>query len=205
MKKYVWKPWQGNLDSPNPTSQQKKPSEKSEPKEPKKPKDVDRMDKQELSYAMEWEHPIRTLSIGTLNANLKRALSTSPDLRNTVKSCIQEVVRQASITKRTCQRGIALYIEHLSSSEIDEKDRVILDMLCTRVSDKVVTSTEDLGAAKGTQGEGDEGPYITVGLPAQKEWAVMFARSLRKQRIFFQLWPAEAKSNKEGSIQGLVF
>ncbi|KAI8351750.1 hypothetical protein B0O80DRAFT_500105 [Mortierella sp. GBAus27b] len=157
MKKYVWKPWQGNLDSPNPTSQQKKSSEKSEPKEPKKPKDVDRMDKQELSYAMEWEHPIRTLSIGTLNANLKRALSTSPDLRNTVKSCIQEVVRQASITKRTCQRGIALYIEHLSSSEIDEKDRVILDMLCTRVSDKVVTSTEDLGAAKGTQGEGDEG------------------------------------------------
>ncbi|KAG0224852.1 hypothetical protein BGX31_007824 [Mortierella sp. GBA43] len=124
--------------------------------EPTKPRDMGEMSKQSLTNAMQREHPIRTLSIGTLNANLKRVLSERPSLRNTAKFCIQDVVRQASITKRTCQRAIALYIERLSSSGMDETDRKILDKLCARVSNDTVASDENLNAVKETQNHGNE-------------------------------------------------
>ncbi|KAI8345127.1 hypothetical protein B0O80DRAFT_431838 [Mortierella sp. GBAus27b] len=98
VKQYAWKPWQGRLDPP---SYSTPPQSKSNTDpEPTKPRDMGEMSKQSLTNAMQWEHPIRTLSIGTLNANLKRVLSERPSLRNTVKSCIQDVVHQASITKR---------------------------------------------------------------------------------------------------------
>ncbi|KAI1285147.1 hypothetical protein EDD11_000910, partial [Mortierella claussenii] len=82
---------------------------------------------------------IKILNIGTLKANVTRALNKEFDqsqagkLSSEVRSCLQKLVRQASITKRECQRAIAQYIERLSTTNVDETDRTLLDKLCPRV------------------------------------------------------------------------
>ncbi|KAI1279042.1 hypothetical protein EDD11_001573, partial [Mortierella claussenii] len=79
-----------------------------------------------------------SINIGTLKANVTRALNREFDqsqagkLLSEVRSCLQKLVRQASITKRKCQRAITQYIERLSTTNVDETDRTLLDKLCPR-------------------------------------------------------------------------
>ncbi|KAF9915994.1 hypothetical protein BX616_004882 [Lobosporangium transversale] len=56
--------------------------------------------------AMQYEHPTRIPDIGTINGNLNRELNDNPQPRSKIKTCLQEVVRHASETKRTCQRAV---------------------------------------------------------------------------------------------------
>ncbi|KAF9895897.1 hypothetical protein BX616_008590, partial [Lobosporangium transversale] len=106
-RKYKDNPNTNALDS----NKQKKKKEKEKSKKPQKA--VDEMDKTDLVRAMQYEHPTRTLDIGTVNGNLNRILTDKPQLRSKIKACLQEVVRHASKTKRTCQRAIGQYIEQL--------------------------------------------------------------------------------------------
>ncbi|KAF9939392.1 hypothetical protein BGZ65_010641 [Modicella reniformis] len=143
MQQYKPKAWKGKIDNP-PDRVSTTKTEQTRVSTPKK--SVDEMDKKDLVNAMQREHPTRTLEVGTINANLQRVLCDRPELRSKVKTCLQEVVRHASRTKRLCQMAIGQYIEHLctkidhldlaNTTKIDEKDRALLDRICPRVSDQ---------------------------------------------------------------------
>lgn len=88
---------------------------------------VDNMDKKNLVLAMQRDHPTRTLNIGTLNANVTRALKKFPPSAAAiflpkVKISLQRVTRLSAQIKRTCQRAIGSYIERLSLDHIEEDD-----------------------------------------------------------------------------------
>jgi hypothetical protein len=101
------------------------------------------MNKATLVSAMNWEHPMRTFNVGTVNANVARALSKEfgpcgeSELSPKIKTSLQQVVRLASRTKRACQRAIGQYIERLSIQGVEKEDRVLLDKLCPRVHNKL--------------------------------------------------------------------
>lgn len=141
MKQFVLKPWKAKQDRP---SEPRSTSSKKPDRETKEPKPVAQMHKKDLLNAMLWEHPLRTLNIGTINGNLRRLLHHEPSLRFQVQEVIQEVVRHASKTKRMCQRAIALYIENLSTSAIVKEDRDLLDCICPRVPLKSKANEEDV-------------------------------------------------------------
>ncbi|KAG0299834.1 hypothetical protein BGZ97_003517, partial [Linnemannia gamsii] len=125
MKQYQLKPWKSPPESPLDSPMKSKPP-KVTPKKP--PREVATMDKKELVKAMQWDHPTRTLDIGTINANATRALNNGIDQTNadiylsTIKASLRNVTRISSRVKRTAQRAIGQYIERLSVHNIDEND-----------------------------------------------------------------------------------
>lgn len=72
MKKYKWKPWKQPLVPLDPIVNIPRSTSKTKPT--KEPRSVMNMDKTALVNAMSWEHPTRTLNVGTLNLNVKSAL-----------------------------------------------------------------------------------------------------------------------------------
>ncbi|KAF9083795.1 hypothetical protein BGX29_002902 [Mortierella sp. GBA35] len=154
MKQYQWKPWTYYPDSP-----QDLPVAPSRATPIQPPKDVTTMGKMDLVKAMMFEHPLRTLDIGTINANAVRALDAefgqALDLTclPTIKAVLRDVTRISSQVKRTSQRAIGLYIEQLSVCDISENDnntsatnnttlsavdRALLNLLCPAFSSKDV-------------------------------------------------------------------
>ncbi|KAF9943910.1 hypothetical protein BGZ65_013029, partial [Modicella reniformis] len=59
------------------------------------------------------------------------------NLQPNIRNCL------ASQTTRICQRAIAVYLERLSVTGVDENDRKVLDKLCPRISDKDVPDEDD--------------------------------------------------------------
>ncbi|KAF9347165.1 hypothetical protein BGX34_003342 [Mortierella sp. NVP85] len=119
MKRYKWKAWNKNPESPINTDEK-----------PAKPKaqcsnerDVAVMKKKDLVIGMEWEHQLRTLSVGTLNANIKQNID--PTSGSTFIS-----------DKAHLSEAIAQYIERVVDIEMDPKDSELLDMICPRISGK---------------------------------------------------------------------
>ncbi|KAF9080726.1 hypothetical protein BGX29_005084, partial [Mortierella sp. GBA35] len=110
------------------------------------------------------EHPIRTLDIGTLNANASRALNrhfdhqVATDYLPRIKSCLQAVVRRGSNIKRACQRRVGEYIERVSSRIIDNTGRELFNLLCPLFSAKDLADETDDVADKdpGEMEEPDE-------------------------------------------------
>ncbi|KAG0196672.1 hypothetical protein BGX33_001361, partial [Mortierella sp. NVP41] len=154
MKQYQWKPWTYYPDSPQdlPIA-----PPRATPIQP--PKDVTAMGKMDLVKAMMFEHPLRTLDIGTINANAVRALDAefgqALDFTclPTIKAVLRDVTRISSQVKRTSQHAIGLYIERLSVCDISENDnnisatnnttlsavdRALLNLLCPAFSSKDV-------------------------------------------------------------------
>jgi hypothetical protein len=80
------------------------------------------MDKKDLVNAMGRDHPMRTLDIGTINANAIRGLSREfgPEGSSVylprVKIALRDIAHQSSQVKRVCQRAIGLYLERLALS-----------------------------------------------------------------------------------------
>ncbi|KAF9898551.1 hypothetical protein EC991_010943, partial [Linnemannia zychae] len=125
MKQYQLKPWKSPPESPLDKSTKITPR-KIAPKRAQQ--DVEAMDKKELVEAMQWDHPIRTLDIGTINANATRALKDGIDQANAdnylsaIKASLRNITRISSRVKRTAQRAIGQYIEQLCIYNIDEND-----------------------------------------------------------------------------------
>ncbi|KAF9080153.1 hypothetical protein BGX23_002572, partial [Mortierella sp. AD031] len=123
MKQYQLKPWKSPPDSPLDHA-----GKKNERRPLPKVRDVTNMDKKNLVDAMAWDHPTRTLELGTINSNATRALNRSPEqpglpaLLPRIKSSLSRIVRLSSQVKRTCQRAIGQYIEHLALHHIDEEE-----------------------------------------------------------------------------------
>ncbi|KAG0252336.1 hypothetical protein BGZ95_006661 [Linnemannia exigua] len=146
LKQYQLKPWKSPPESPLDTSIDTSPS-KAKPKQQRRLREVATMNKKDLVDEMQWDFPTRTLDIGTINANVSRALSseinqtTASTYRTAIRRVLRDVTRISSRVKRTAQRAIALYIERLSDNNIDENDGSIINTANTTItSDNTSTS-----------------------------------------------------------------
>ncbi|KAG0262907.1 hypothetical protein BGZ95_003941, partial [Linnemannia exigua] len=164
MKQYCLKPWKTSPVSPaedaiiadtNSTKPAKKPS-----KPYQKP-----TDKLSLMRALSKEHPIVTLRIGTLSANVKRSLKVKSEVaeepavaRESVVAegavmaedsavalevilCIRGAVREANKVKRRCQGLLGTYIEKVTAGDVSTKDRNFLKLLCPPIETKNSSNT----------------------------------------------------------------
>ncbi|KAG0195123.1 hypothetical protein BGX28_002236, partial [Mortierella sp. GBA30] len=102
MKQYKWKPWtkapENPLD-PNANILKKEARTSGTDMGNNRRQVTNKTRKAELVKAMQWEHPTVTLDVGTVSANLKRALGES-ELLPEVEKCLRDIVRVASDTKR---------------------------------------------------------------------------------------------------------
>ncbi|KAF9914560.1 hypothetical protein FBU30_002496, partial [Linnemannia zychae] len=89
------------------------------------------MDKNALVRAMQWDHPTRTLDIGTISANASRTLKrwerdeddpSASTLLSDIKTALRDITRLSSKVKRCAQRVIGLYIEQLAVHNIDTNE-----------------------------------------------------------------------------------
>ncbi|KAI8355500.1 hypothetical protein B0O80DRAFT_44173 [Mortierella sp. GBAus27b] len=97
MKSYEWKPYRTKendegLAQTEPSSSTTKPS-----------KAIDQLIRKELVQVMGYEHPIVTLTVGTLKANAERA--TGPD-SEVVKEVVREITEQAAFIKRRPRQSL---------------------------------------------------------------------------------------------------
>ncbi|KAK3820509.1 MAG: hypothetical protein J3R72DRAFT_502378 [Linnemannia gamsii] len=135
------------------------PPKKKRKSTPKKVRSAADMTKFQLVKAMQWEHPLRTLDIGTLKANTSRALKkevphdadSQQKLQQAITTSLSDISNLASRTKRGCQQAIGQYLENIAIDHLDRDDRMILSYLTPPFS---VQEIEE--AKKGTNPKPDE-------------------------------------------------
>ncbi|KAF8958121.1 hypothetical protein BGZ46_002037, partial [Entomortierella lignicola] len=138
MKQFVLKPYKEPSVEPTEPSDNSHNKPKAQPKAQSKAKAKAKSAptlKLEVMRSMAYQHPISSLYIGTLSANVKRAVSNQPTLQQAVTLCIQEASREAARIKRKGQILIGTYIERLESigKDLSNTDRAILDLLSRRL------------------------------------------------------------------------
>ncbi|KAF9185859.1 hypothetical protein BGZ51_002409 [Haplosporangium sp. Z 767] len=136
IKLHKWKPWQPRkedstmeVDLPNGINNNNKKKKTKKSSGSYQRKDVN------LKRALEKSNShLNSGTVGTRPLN---------ELLSIIKKCLQNVIRLSSQTKRICQRAIAIYIDHLSKSGVEEDGRKLLDRLCSRVSHGNMSDDED--------------------------------------------------------------
>ncbi|KAF9577856.1 hypothetical protein BGW38_006671, partial [Lunasporangiospora selenospora] len=111
---------------------------------------------------MAFEHPFALLDVGTTSANLDQALDSQTELKISIKSCLNEAVRQANETKRVCQELIGCYLEAVFSTGPTEEDRKLFSILCPAVSSGVTNDAADTEEYKQSQHSAHLGFYCTL-------------------------------------------
>lgn len=109
------------------------------------------MTKAELVKAMQIEHPIQTLNIGTLKVNtswaLAKDLPAGTDLQiklqKGVMTCLSDISQLASKTKWLCQHMVRQYLKTLSVDHLDDDDKTILSYLSTPFSVQEIAAAKD--------------------------------------------------------------
>ncbi|KAF9920273.1 hypothetical protein BGZ67_001388, partial [Mortierella alpina] len=147
MKQNVFKPYKENTDTLG---------EPSDPETPPKIKIkpvlktlTSRSSSKRLKLAikrqMAYHHPVSSLDVGTLHANVGRVAGDDSALRSQTIQCVQEAVSDASRIKRRAQRILGRFIEHVNrmGPDLDDCDRVYLDLLCPRVTKKDAKDYKD--------------------------------------------------------------
>ena len=175
MKQYKLKPWKEVPEQPLGTDVVEKDEEKKEDDEEEEKKGdrkpVEGMNKLGLLRCFEYEHPVVTLNVGTLEANIRRALAegsipvpngaiSSPAAGTATNQSsftpevivdhLNKAVEAAATVKRKLQRLVGGFIQLIfSEGEFKASDREILDHLCPR------TETEsDVKDSSGTKLKG---------------------------------------------------
>ncbi|KAF9951295.1 hypothetical protein BGZ72_007152 [Mortierella alpina] len=140
MVRYKRKPYTQTPESPL----EKKPPKPAKRKETKTRKTITaKSTKVDLTRAMSWEHPTITLDVGTVSANVGRALGEA-DLAAELLGCLQEITRLASEIKRQGQQLIGRYIEYIfAQGDLTAADKRLLDYLCPRVTSGTKDDSED--------------------------------------------------------------
>ncbi|KAG0317269.1 hypothetical protein BGZ99_006411 [Dissophora globulifera] len=159
MKQYKWKPWKTPPESPleRPTADVERKKAKKKPTTAKKEKAVEDMKKVDLVRSLQWEHPTVTLDVGTMSANISRALSDEPDLAPEVTRCLKEAVRLAAHTKRSCQELIGRFIQLTTAPGMGkESDKVLFDHICPRISTKSRDDDDEEEEENEEEGEADD-------------------------------------------------
>jgi hypothetical protein len=141
------------------------------------------------------EHPVVTLNIGTLKANIHRAITEDDvHLEAEVLKTLREVVHHAANTKRTFQRLVGQFIEKVVDQDIQEADRKFLDLLCPRIVPSELHTTED-DQEEQEEGEGDQDPTKDSSIQAQ------FIKS-----ILLYIWSGNRPAGKlkDSSLHGFI-
>jgi len=177
MKQFVFKPHKEQ--KPRPEKAKDKASLAFPPKTLSSSKAP--MDKLQVTRLLAYHHPTSSLFVGTLSANVKRALPGQRDLQQEVMTVIQQASSEAARVKRQGQTLIGKYIEKLVSfgiENLDLSDRTILGLLCQPVSMSDVKYDEDEDDDDGEEEEEEDG----TGLEGSKK-----SRSKHKEQLPFQL------------------
>ncbi|KAF9107421.1 hypothetical protein BGX27_008758, partial [Mortierella sp. AM989] len=83
---------------------------------------------------MRWEHPIVTLDVGALSANVKRAIENDELVKETLTH-LRRAVCAAGNIKKECQLHIGRFIESVfTQPTFKVSDRKLLDGICPRIS-----------------------------------------------------------------------
>lgn len=133
MKQYAWKPHRPK----DKDEEQSKPSAKSasRPRKKKKTEEtegplVEELAKRELVNAMDKEHPIVTLTVGTLKANITRASGSQDEVAKETLSTVKEVVQIAANVKRSAQAVIGRFVQLVSAEPRSDMDIEVLHAIC---------------------------------------------------------------------------
>jgi hypothetical protein len=117
-----------------------------------------------LIKAMGYEHPIRTLDVGTINANASRAAkrTTYPEgtdskkVLDEINTSLSKVAGHATAVKRTAHFAAGRYLENLPMHNLDDKDRIIQEKAAIRKGDISVLLEKEGSGRNGNDGPGDE-------------------------------------------------
>ncbi|KAF9116934.1 hypothetical protein BGX27_008082 [Mortierella sp. AM989] len=111
MKQYSWKPWKKAPGKLRRTHQQ---CARRNTETAKKPTNLQDMMRVDLVRAVQLEHLLVDLDVGTISVNLEEALGESRKVNiedcDYLMSCLKEIVRNTSEIKRACQRLIGWFI-----------------------------------------------------------------------------------------------
>ncbi|KAF9126355.1 hypothetical protein BGW39_006691 [Mortierella sp. 14UC] len=143
---------------------------------------IEDMSKLQLVKGMEWEHPLISLPIGTVKANIKWAAAASTTTnanqvpsseqqqqqqQQEVYACNQEGVGQVRVTKKHAQESLGMSTETVFERSLTKDDRTILSFLSPAVESKIpvglqpnqdsqTTSSSFAGDSIEDEGEEDE-------------------------------------------------
>lgn len=134
-------------DDNNNRNSKKKKSKKEAPS-------INSMTKAQLVQNMKWQHPVVSLKIGTVSANSKLALGSESNEQVQARACINDITRQALITKRDTQEFLGEFIEALFNTGLTTEDRTILSAMCPQVSSSYTSTSNTDG--KEEEDEGDD-------------------------------------------------
>lgn len=163
MKRYKWKPHTQKLDAlpkQNPENKVKR-ARKRRKTAKKAPTPIRDMNKRQLIRAMDREHPIVTLTVGTLKANVTRAAGQNTVIGEEVARTLQEVTHIVGQCKTQVQLLIGRYIQDVTQQErpLTQVEREVLDVICPplrRESEEEEDEDEDEDEAQ------DQVPFLSM-------------------------------------------
>ncbi|KAF9542693.1 hypothetical protein EC957_001748 [Mortierella hygrophila] len=142
MKQHKLKPWKNKSETPDETPTAPVTDVPKAPRRGPRLPSIDQMTKAHLVKALAWEHPMATLDIGTLKANVKYALKVKDISRDPIElaedsavanetiDCVQAIVKEANRVKRKCQGLFGAYIERVDRDGATSNDKAFLKEIC---------------------------------------------------------------------------
>jgi len=153
MKQYKLKPWKAKNEPPDKAPTAPVTNEPKPPRRGPRLPPVDRMTKAQLVKALAWEHPMVTLNIGTLPANVRNALKANDDSRDPIElaedsavakeaiDCVRAIVKEANRIKRKCQGLFGVYFERINRDGATSDDKEILNEICSPIPQEMTDNT----------------------------------------------------------------
>ncbi|KAK3838052.1 MAG: hypothetical protein J3R72DRAFT_512538 [Linnemannia gamsii] len=144
MKQYKLVPWKSKTETPENTSAMPIIGNSEEPKAPRRGPclpAVERMTKAGLVKVLAWEHSFATLEIGTVDANVRSALTVKdvpqdlvvPAKENEVAGesikCLRDIVKVTNRTKRRCQQLFGVFIDNARTDGSTPRDKIFFERL----------------------------------------------------------------------------
>ncbi|KAF9958693.1 hypothetical protein BGZ70_009115 [Mortierella alpina] len=149
MKRYKWKPHKpGPEPATNQNSEHLKARRKRRKKTMKAPTSIRDMTKMQLVKAIDREHPLVALTVGTVEANAMRASGNDTAVGEEVVRTLQEVARIVGECKTQVQLLIGRFIQATTKQgrPLTQEERDILDAICpplTNASEEEEDEDED--------------------------------------------------------------
>ncbi|KAG0196952.1 hypothetical protein BGX31_005101 [Mortierella sp. GBA43] len=112
---------------------------------------------------MDHEHPVVTLTFGTLKANTERA-GTDPGIAKEVIKVLQDITQLAATAKRKAQSVIGRYVQQISTGPLSTMDIELLNAICPPF--------------KESEDENDDDPEVDAAKPSPKYEAAKYKAEL---------------------------
>ncbi|KAG0344952.1 hypothetical protein BGZ54_005708, partial [Gamsiella multidivaricata] len=103
-----------------------------------------------------YHHPTSSLKVGTLAANVKRAVPNNGVLQQEVIHCIRDLVQEAARVKRKGQQVIGKFVDYINKHGLGPIDRQFMDLFCPRVSMNDVKDEENEETEEEEDGDSED-------------------------------------------------